>query len=300
MNRLFEAIDKLDAFTLDELNEAGSTFTVSDNDEGDAYSFLSNHMDSKLAGIIWDSYSEEEKENWLDTWLGDEDPSKWEDDYGYPISEYKEHNENWEENAYQCFYDDVFKEDDYEYILDNLSDEQLEELVNKYKSTNESDDADKPVNEIVDQIVYYMNDNEITELSNNELNKLIDQYTSNELSKEDVFEIVDQLERGFGIKITESTDLTEDGNYELNTDDFDDVYISCKVDDSGDSILYIIPCLWDEENSKYYVSKNDINFIGDDGDEVYPDVDYDTIVNNIPKDILDSLSTTAEERLSNM
>lgn len=91
--------------------------------------------------------------------------------------------------------------------------------------------------------------------------------------------------------IDESENLNESNisSYSLNNDDPDDVYISCNIDIYDDSLLCIIPCLYDEETGEVKPSKRDINFIDDEGNEVYPDINYDEIIDNIPKDILDSL-----------
>lgn len=78
-------------------------------------------------------------------------------------------------------------------------------------------------------------------------------------------------------------------NWYLDTQD--DPYIIANVNYEGDDLQVIIPLLYDTKKEHYIIDKGSIWFMGDDGDEVYPDIfDCDNIIRNIPKTIIDKIN----------
>lgn len=125
MNKLFEAIDSLEAFILNE----------SSDDVNTAYEYLYDRFNSDIAKLIWDTYNDEKKTWWLNNWLEGFEGG-FEDDYGYPEDEYKQHNKDWEYTAFDYFCDDANMGP--EIALDDLSDDQLLSVYQKAINMNES------------------------------------------------------------------------------------------------------------------------------------------------------------------
>lgn len=134
MSKLNEAINK----AIDDLDSYILTESI---DANIAYEYLYDHFNSNIAELIWATYNDERKTWWLNSWLEGFEGG-FEDEYGYPEDQYKEHNKNWESTAFDYFCDDANMGP--EIVLDDLSDEQLisiyEKVTNKTESDNLSED----------------------------------------------------------------------------------------------------------------------------------------------------------------
>lgn len=105
-----------------------------------------------------------------------------------------------------------------------------------------------------------------------------------------LFEAIDSLDTFI---LTED-ELVEADYYYHNDDE---PYISITVATPGedyDEVQCIIPFIWDGKS--YKASSEDVNFIGPEGDEVYPNnVDIDKIIKGIPKSILNQIKELKKE-----
>ena len=105
-----------------------------------------------------------------------------------------------------------------------------------------------------------------------------------------LFEAIDNLDSF----ILAENELVE-ADYYYHDDD--EPYVSITVATPGedyDEALCIIPFVWDGES--YKVSSGDVNFIGPEGDEVYPDsIDVDKIIEGIPESILNQIKGLQKE-----